>query len=139
MKDYVREENCKFYVNEEKRKVVCTYDADAFIIDDYINEKLPLYTSDLMKQAKITAHFTGVATCAPEDKWDVAIGKRVAFLKMRKKFYRSYFNAANRVIDYLDNILAGIVTDFNTFGEKVESSIEREEKRLREAIGNANE
>lgn len=140
MKDYVREENCKFYVNKEKRRVVCVYDQDEDYIDDeIITNRLPYFSGRLRKIAKMPARFTGVANCAIEDKWDEAVGRRVAFLKMCKKYYHSFFKAINRSVDYIDGELGKFVDEFNTFGEKVENSINREQERLQKVIGNPNE
>lgn len=130
MKDFVREENCTFYVNEAARKIVCVYYLEAFSTEYWYFT--PFTIPDEI--VKIPQKFVGIATCSPQDKWDEKLGRRIAFLKTRKKYYNSFFKAANRAINYCDNELARITDEFNAFGTKIDRSIINEEKRLQGLI-----
>lgn len=140
MKDYMREPNCKFYVDESKRKVVCVYDVEELPYDfSYLinNELLKINTyniNDLIRFKMPTKHFVGIATCAPEDEWNEAIGRRIAFLKTRKKYYTSYFKTANHIIDRIDEQMAAITNKINELGEKVENSVYREQERIEKVL-----
>ena len=137
VKDNLREENCKFYVNKEKRTITCVYapercssivwnDSYAFI------DTVRMYDHDDLLDLK--GHYAATAVCAPEDEWNECIGKRVAFLKVRKKFYKSYFNAVNKYITAMDKYMNNYVEIMNNFGARIENSIKHEEERLKEEI-----
>lgn len=139
MKDYMREPECKFYVNEDKRKVVCVYDVEenlfgaCYADSKYLNIDLE-NINDIIRDEMPTKHFVGVATCSPEDEWNEAIGRRIAFLKVREKYYRSYFKTANRIIDRIDEEIADIACAINDLGERVEDSVYREKERIEQVL-----
>ena len=129
MKDYIREENCKFIVNKDARKVVCIFEGGDNI-EDYLESKVSgtyLYWDVNLNLAN---RYVGIATCAENDEWDEKIGRRIAFYKMKKKFYNALFRRVNKVIDACDNELARIADSFNLLGAKVQRFVDHETKYI---------
>ena len=125
----IKMKDCRFYVNEEKRTVICViphtkdmlveFVADHFRWDnvdvwDAIGGRF--YTHDL----RLPYSFTGKAVCAPEDNWDVETGKLIAFSRAKDKCYKSFFKRANKLVQAIDARLGDMITMFNDFGVKLE-------------------
>lgn len=130
MRINIKPEMCKFVVNEEKRKVVCILEDTRYMAEEYYLQNMPSFFYE-NETVEIPDRFVGIATCSKDDEWDVSIGKRLAFLRMRKKFYNSFFKALNRMMTRIDSILERFVDESNQFGVKVEENLKREEEQLK--------
>lgn len=120
----IKMSDCRFYVNEEERVVICvipnTY--DKFI--DYIydverprNKVHFIYDHDFHRELQLPKQFIGKAVCSKEDEWNEETGRMIAFSRAKSKFYKSFFKRANLVVNTIDKELMSIVDTFNSFGE----------------------
>ena len=86
----LRPTEVKYYVNEEKRTVVCVSDEkNMFRVEDRIQP----YAEDkhvMLFNTYIPDRFVGIAKCHPDDEWNEIIGKNVAYDKMSTKFTAAY-------------------------------------------------
>ena len=78
-----------YYIDEEKRTVVCVLELDRVSLLTRIQKyNIPLY-SFRTPAGKVI--FKGIAKCAPEDKFDVIKGKDLAFNRAIRK-HNKYCN-----------------------------------------------
>lgn len=130
----IRSNDCKFFVNKEKRKVICVFEHAGPLLDRFLrkDEQLePLYfwlTTEL--DIELPKRFVGIATCSEEDEWDEERGKTIAFHRMKNSLFNTFFRKANAAIGKVDNTITYAVEKFNTFGEKVAANMEKEEKEI---------
>lgn len=131
----IRPSDCKFVVNREKNKVVCILEDTKYYAHQLI-WNMPIYKllNSITSELKMPDHFIGIATCSSNDEWDEALGRRLAFLRMREKFYMSLFKHVDNYIKKLDESLASTVDEINAFGDKVEYNINKEREWLKEHI-----
>ena len=89
----IKMSNCKFYVNEEERTIVCVIPytrgmLSAFIYENFRWPDLDLeygINSQLDDQLKMPSSFMGKAVCAPEDEWNEELGKKIAASRCNEK------------------------------------------------------
>lgn len=132
---------CKFYVNEEKRTVVCvipdTGDAlEQFLFDNFNYGDMPLcvYTPKDSTLLYLPDSFTGKAVCAEEDEWNEETGKLIAYSRAKNKFYKSFFRRANKYIQTIDSHLMQMVDTFNEFGERIGDNDKKLEEQIKEMV-----
>lgn len=126
----IKMKDCRFYVNEEKRTVICVIPRTREMLTEFIADHFrwenvniwsatggKLYRQDL----KMPSSFTGKAICAPEDNWDVETGKMIAFSRAKDKCYKSFFKRANKLVQVIDARLGDMINMFNDFGVKLEN------------------
>ena len=126
----IKMKDCRFYVNEEKRTVICVIPHTREMLTEFIADHFrwenvniwnatggQLYRQDL----KMPSSFTGKAICAPEDNWDVETGKLIAFSRAKDKCYKSFFKRANKLVQAIDARLGDMISMFNDFGVKLEN------------------
>lgn len=145
----VRPEDCRYIVNEDKRKVICLIENTENMFIAFANNNLeipcdcyntvwtPVKNSSkhFYRKLRMPKRFWGIATCAENDEWDVEKGKLLAFSKAKDKLNTSFFKRANFYINTLDRSLNRATTLLNNFGNKLTaSSIHRHEK-LAEMLG----
>ncbi len=148
----IKMSDCKFYIDEPARTVVCVIpsiiekeDGRIFIKDmvrDFISDNFRFSDFDLSyaieakleREIDMPRSFIGKAVCAEEDNWDVEIGKLLAYSRARDKLYKSFFKRANSFVQSLDRRLGDIITAFNDFGGKLEDKREGIEQRLEEMM-----
>lgn len=127
MKINVRPEDCKFYVNEEKRKVICVFSDAKHLLNDFLwCEGYDVKFDDALLPPK----FVGVATCSINDTWDEAYGRKLAFHRMKEKLHRSFFRAANNFVNAEDCKLQKLVTSLNDYGARVSATMRYAEEKL---------
>ena len=139
----IKMNDCRFYVDEERRVVVCVIPNTRDMLLDFVREHFcwaninifdaidgNLYRRDL----KLPRSFTGKAVCAPEDNWDVETGKMIAFSRAKDKCYKSFFKRANRLVQEIDARLGDMITIFNEFGVKLENKREALQKQIDERV-----
>lgn len=124
MKIKIKKNDCKFYVDEEKRVVVCVITGVSHLVNDFVEDiwnddvnfdiSYPLY-----KKLEMPNTFIGKAVCAAEDEWDVEMGKKIAYSRAKEKVYTSFFKRANLFAQTIDLRLNELVNRFNALGEAV--------------------
>ena len=151
----IKMSNCKFYVNEAERTVVCVippYIKDEngecnsctsqmvteFIHDNFMFPEIDFHyalESKLTDELKMPSTFMGKAVCSPEDEWNEEVGKMIAFSRAKDKCYKSFFKRANRFVQAIDRRLGDMIEKFNDFGMKLEDKRIGLEQKINEKIG----
>lgn len=151
----IKMSDCKFYVNEEARTVVCVIPnkirhkngditivntmVEDFIKDNFrfndINFDFALEYNWQEKNLEMPYSFIGKAVCAPEDEWDEELGRMIAFSRAKDKCYKSFFKRANILIQAIDRRLNDMITTFNDFGMKLEAKHEALQAQINDKIG----
>lgn len=125
----IKMSDCKFYVDDLERVIVCVIPKTRdmvldFICDHFDFPDISLYDSmnswnKLYEELRMPSSFIGKAKCAPEDEWDVDTGMLIAFLRAKDKCYKSFFKRANKFIQAIDRRLGDAISTFNDFGLKL--------------------
>ena len=138
----IKMSDCKFYVDETARTVVCVIPPvimnksgerheTSDMVFDFIRENfqfsdinmydaITFWNKNLSKALTMPHSFIGKAVCAPEDEWNEETGRMIAFSRAKDKCYKSFFKRANLYVQTLDQRLGDIITEFNDFGMKLE-------------------
>lgn len=138
----IKMSDCRFYVDEAARTIVCVIPNTEDMVEDFIRDNFEYPEFDftvygrLRKTIKMPYSFMGKAVCAPEDEWNEALGKKIAFAKAKDKCYKSFFKRANTFVQGVDRRLGDMINTFNDFGlklsakrEALEAIIESETKK----------
>lgn len=138
MKINIKPEDCRYVINEEQRKVVCIIENTENLLYRFI--ELPLHIkmsmpNKLSKMLLLPNRFTGVATCAPEDEWNVEIGKVLAFSRAKHKVGVSFFKRANVFVNEVDQWLTDMVNSINDYGKRLEKNQNKRCAWLSEQVG----
>lgn len=149
----IKMSDCKFYVNEAERTVVCVIpqsveegDRRNFtrnMVTDFIDDNFSfremnfryLSNSVFRDELRMPGTFIGKAVCSPDDEWDEEVGKMIAFSRAKDKCYKSFFKRANHFIQTLDRRLGDMIEQFNDFGMKLEDKRLGLEQKINEKIG----
>lgn len=136
MKIHVNPEDCKFIVKPEDRKVICIYYTDSSLIPKYMFYNFESICNwDVIDEIKeMNSYYSGIASCAPEDEWDEALGRKIAFCKMKKKFYAAFFKRINKYFEYMDKALDKAAMQCNQMGNKWEMEIADLEAKIEEKL-----
>ena len=135
----IKFKHCKFFVDEEKRTVVCVIENTRNAFTDFINynhlwddsrDPVPPIHND--RSLRMPARFVGIAKCREGDEWNEALGKKIAYMKARHKFHTSFFKRANRYVNEVDSILANITNKLNLYGEKISMYMSAKQKEINE-------
>lgn len=126
----IKMSDCRFYVNEEERTVVCVIPNTKFALQEFIEENFEFPDFDvycgisynyLHKELKLPHSFMGKAVCAAEDEWNEETGRLIAYSRARNKYYTSFFKRANRLVQLINKRLDDMIELFNNFGMKLEA------------------
>lgn len=137
MKINVKQKDCRFYVDENARKVVCVIPRTRDMVLDYIDD-FPVQWCMRGKKAKellLPSSFTGVATCHPNDEFNVETGKLIAFHKAKHKLCTSFFKRANKFVNYVDEELNKAMDSFNDFGDRLSEAANARENEIQKRLG----
>lgn len=96
--------NVKYYVNKEKRTVVCVLSGCTWNASNRISKYVQNYDYFIMPyggELRIKDEYVGIAKCSPEDTWDEDYGQRLAFARARKKRDDAINDQVSRVLDIL--------------------------------------
>ena len=112
----IKMSDCRFYVDEEARTVVCVIPKTKYMLEDFAKDHFKWNDFDFdfgidyayMKSLYLPSSFMGKAVCAPEDEWDEELGRMIAFSRAKDKCYKSFFKRANRLVQTLDRRLGEI-------------------------------
>jgi hypothetical protein len=136
----IKMSDCRFYVDEEARTVICVIPNTKNMVNDFIWDHFQwsdVNMSDaldyhLRRQIKMPKSFMGKAVCAPEDEWNEELGRMLAFSRAKNKCYKSFFKRANRLVQTVDRRLSDMITLFNDFGDKLQVKKEMLDAKIEE-------
>jgi hypothetical protein len=154
----IRMSDCEFYVNEEKRTVICKIPAYWMHTDgeeactrdmvlEFIRDECKFSDIDIgfaigwkfEEQLQMPRYFIGKAVCAEEDEWNEDTGKLIAFHRAKDKCYKAFFKRANLVVQTMDRRLGDMITTFNRFGKQLQNGHLGMQQRIDEITGVINE
>lgn len=129
----VKQNDCKYFVDEEHRKVICVIEDTSLFFLNYINDfKLDITETPKFWNNLVMPHrFVGVATCRENDVFDAEFGKLIAFNKAKIKLTTSMFKRAQVYVNRVDNMFTEIIENFNDFGERLARNTDRREARIK--------
>lgn len=139
----IKMSDCKFYVNEQARTVICVIPNTQNMLRDFIYQHFQFKDIDIweatnwsmMNKIEMPYSFMGKAVCAPEDEWNEEVGRMIAFARAKDKCYKSFFRRANMLIQAIDKRLNDMITTFNDFGVRLEAKHEALQTQINEKIG----
>jgi len=138
----IKMSDCKFYVDEDARVIVCVISNVHDLLQDFISQHFSWGNINVEwavgyqfnKQLEMPNSFMGKAVCAPEDEWNEELGKKIAFSRAKDKCYKSFFKRANLLVQTFDKRLGDMIETFNNFGLKLEVKREALESQIEGAI-----
>jgi hypothetical protein len=140
-------EDCRYIVNEDKRKVICIIEDTDRIFINFANNnfKIPCDCTDtywgnknnLFPKLLMPKRFWGIATCSKDDEWDEEIGKKLAFSKAKDKLNKSFVKRANLYVHTFDKHLDRAVEMLNGVCGKLNASTEHRHNKLEAILGEA--
>lgn len=113
----VNKKNCRFYVDEAARVVVCVIPDTRSTFISFLEENL--YQNEIMlplpnyRDYDFPSSISAKAKCAPEDKWDEEFGRELAYQRAREKYYRYFFNLADKYFAYIEKQVSRCAELFN--------------------------
>ena len=143
----VKPEDCRYIVNEEKRKVIClientkysflNFANDNFVVspDSLSNPWGTITLPNLHDHLLMPNRFCGIATCSDTDEWDEETGRLIAYSRAKDNLNKSFFKRANFFINTVDRHVNDAVNTLNRLGEKLEISTDRRHKKIIDAVG----
>jgi len=134
--------DCRFYVDEEARTVICVIPNTKNMVLDFIWDHFQwtdINMADGMEYnlrhaMKMPRSFMGKAVCADEDEWDEELGKLIAFSRAKDKCYKSFFKRANMFVQTVDRRLGDMIEAFNDFGMKLENKRDALQQQIDERM-----
>ena len=120
----IRREDCQFFVNKEKRTVVCVIEDTCYTFINTIEKNFPfsiLHGNPFYQGAKREAllqkcvmpnRFVGRAVCSEDDEWDEEFGKHLAYVRCALKVHKSFMKRANKFYSYAHTWLNDIRKTF---------------------------
>ena len=137
----IKSNDCLYYVNKEKRKVICIIKNTKYLFLNYIedfNLYLDCEDTTLYSQLLMPTRFIGIATCTPEDTFNESLGRKIAFNKAKTKLHNSFFKRAQTYTNKIDEEFNKMITSINTYGECLARNAEKRDKEI-EALLDAKE
>lgn len=137
----IKMKDCRFYVNEAERVIVCVIPHTRRMVSDFIQQHFSFgdvdfwYALEDVDKVRMPDSFIGKAVCSPDDEWDEELGKMIAFSKAKDKCYKSFFKRANTFVQMVDRRLGDMIDSFNDFGMKLENKRENLQEQINERIG----
>ena len=134
----IKMSDCRFYVNEEERTVVCVIPRTRYMVDKFVKEHFRWNDIDFWRGSsnfyEMPSSFMGKAVCAEGDTWDEETGRLIAFSRAKDKCYKSFFKRANKVVQTVDRRLGDMIELFNDFGMKLEDKREALQQKIDERV-----
>lgn len=141
----IHPEDCRYIVNEDKRKVICIIDDTEKLFINFAdkNFEIPCDCTDtyfgnktnLRPKLLMPKRFWGVATCDENDAWDEEIGKKIAFSKAKDKLNNSFVKRANLYIHTFDKYLDRAFKMLNDVCLKLNTSSDHRHNKLEALLG----
>ena len=141
MKPQIKQKDCKFIVKPEERMVICVIDNNVsdmvidFIRDEATFNDIEIYSFyDFEKKLRMPHSFMGKAVCAPEDEWNEALGRKIAYSRAKNKLYTSFFKRANFFVQAVDKRLGDMIEKFNIFGNTLDDDRQKLDDEIEQAL-----
>lgn len=127
----IKMKDCKFFVDEEKRTVVCKIENTSNLVFEFFNIDKITWDNDanrlvniypnyrLEKKLVLPDCFIGKAVCAPEDEWNEEVGRLIAFNRAKMKLNTSFFKRAQEYVTEIDAAFNDMVTRVNEYGARL--------------------
>ena len=127
----IKMEDCKFFVDEEKRTVVCVIEETRDLVRSFFNlnwwddDVDPSSRVIISPRVRLDRHlslpdrFIGKAICAPEDEWNEEAGRLIAFDRAKMKLNISFFKRAQEFVTEVDITLGNMISRVNEYGERL--------------------
>ena len=148
MKVSVKMEKCKFFVDEEKRTVVCRIENTKNMVLDFFNlniwegyENRPIsFTVNYKMEDKLRMPncFIGKAVCSPDDEWNEEAGRLIAFSRAKDNLENAFFLRAQLFINAIGEELGALVDAANAYGERLDRNAKRREQHIQRIAPNYN-
>ena len=134
----IKMSDCRFYVNEEARTVVCVIPNTRNMLYSFISQHFSWADLDMRyalggkfeESLEMPSSFSGKAVCSADDEWNEEFGKLLAYSRAREKCYTSFFKRANTFINQVDRRLNDMVETFNNFGVVLENKREAIQNKI---------
>jgi hypothetical protein len=134
----IKMSDCRFYVNEKERTVVCVIPRTRYMVDKFVKEHFRWNDIDFWRGSsnfyEMPSSFMGKAVCAESDTWDEETGRLIAFSRAKDKCYKSFFKRANKFVQTVDKRLGEMIELFNDFGMKLEDKREALQQKIDERV-----
>ena len=140
----IKMSDCRFYVNEAERTIVCVIPKTRDMLYDYIYEHFCFNDFNISlsmgyrleeEVIEMPSSFMGKAVCSAEDEWNEELGRKIAFSRAKDKCYRSFFKRANTFINALDRRMGDMIESFNSLGRQLEDKRNGLQQQIDEALG----
>ncbi len=136
----IKMSDCKFYVNEDERVVVCVIQNTKYMFEDYVCDHFRWKDFDIgyllpSNTYEMPDSFMGKAVCSENDEWNEDLGRKIAFSRAKDKCYRSFFKRANSLINGIDRRLGEMVDSFNTFGDNLSKKKDNLQYQIDQELG----
>jgi len=139
----IKMNQCKFYVNEEKRTVVCKVPNTRYLLIDFLSGEAdfkgfnPITGANHSLFANLTmpSTFTGKAVCNPEDQWNEELGRKIAFNRAVQKVYASFYKRAQAFTMNVTLNVQNMIDTLNNFGDKVDLDLAERDADIGNILG----
>ena len=133
----IKMEDCKFFVDEEKRTVICVIENTSNLVRSFFNlnwwdedtgPSHRVFITPLVKLNRrmiLPDRFIGKAVCAPEDEWNEEAGRLTAFDRAKMKLNTSFFKRAQEYVTEIDIALGDMITKVNEYGARLSRGAEK--------------
>lgn len=138
----IKMSDCRFYVNEEERTIVCVIPNTKYMLEDFAKDHFKWNDFDFdfgidygyMKSLYLPNSFIGKAVCSKDDEWNEELGRMIAFSRAKDKCYKSFFKRANKLVQTLDRRLGDMISLFNDFGIKLDTKKNDLEEKIEDLM-----
>lgn len=138
----IKMSDCKFYVDEAARTVVCVIPNTQLMVTDFMHEHFRWKDMDFwmgleyILDDKLTMphSFMGKAVCSKDDEWNEETGRLIAYSRAKDKCYKSFFKRANMLVQLIDRRLNNMITIFNDFGDQLDEKKFKLQTKIEELI-----
>lgn len=138
----IKMSDCKFYVDETARTVVCVIPNTRLMVTDFIHEHFRWKDMDfwmgldyILEDQLVMPHsFMGKAICSKDDEWNEETGRLIAYSRAKDKCYKSFFKRANTLVQLIDRRLNNMITVFNDFGDQLDEKKLKLQTKIEELI-----
>ena len=138
----IKMDKCRFFVDEEKRTVVCVIEDTCNLVRNFFDlnywwdesssrqVKFEPY-GKLSKFMFLPDRFVGKAVCAPEDEWNEEVGRLIAFDRAKEKLATSFFKRAQEYVTEIDTAFNDMVTRVNEYGARLEDGMKKRRQHIK--------
>jgi hypothetical protein len=115
-----------YYINEEKRIVVCVLNFDIYKLD-WLERKalMKLVPSDVSHRDHLVVR--GIAKCNPSDTFDIEFGKRLAWVRAHRKYHKLMMQAEAQAMDSYAKEVIRYLKKHTSRASKIEGLVKKEE------------